>query len=135
MWDGPRRVRPDPLPVPKWLKWEFEKKDEKAPWSKPRGYDTTIREEAFAYKAAVREMRKQEALHVKKNKVVPEEAMPNRLKKPQSWSWSWNLRQLLPTMPEWRLKEHLTRFIGTIFCIRAETDAYIASQKGDAAPG
>jgi hypothetical protein len=114
--------------VPKWLKRGFEKKDEKAPWSKPRGYDTTLGEEAIAYKAAIREMRKQEALHIKKNKVAPEGMKPKRLKK----SRSWNLRGLLPDL---QLKEHLTRFIGTIFCIRAEADAYIASQKGDGAIG
>ena len=62
MYDGPRRVRPDPLPVPKWLQREFEQKDSRAPWSKPRGYDTTIGEEASAFKAAMRDMRRQESL-------------------------------------------------------------------------
>ncbi len=121
-----RRVHPEP-PVAKLFLQEFGPKDAKAPWSKPRGYDTTILEEAFAYKAAVREMRRQEAAAATSVKPVK----PMRLKK----SRSWHLRNLLPAMPDLQLKERLTRFIGTLFCIRAETEAYIQHQKVDGAIG
>ncbi len=127
--DGPRRIVPEPLPVKKWIMDEFKEKDKVAPWSKPRGYDTTILEEAYAFKAAMREMRRQEKeANIKKNKVAPADmaAKPKRLKKSRSW-------RLLPDLPALRIKERLTRFIGTLFCIRAETEAYIQCKKVDGA--
>ena len=129
--DGPRRVVPEPLPVKKWVLQELQEKDKVAPWSKPRGYDTSLREEADAYKAAIREMRRKEKADTKKNKVVPTDmaAKPKRLKKTRSW----HLMQLLPDLPALRIKERLTRFIGTLFCIRAETEAYIQCKKVDGA--
>ena len=126
--DGPRRVVPEPLPVQKWISQELQEKDKVAPWSKPRGYDTTILEEAYAFKAAMREMRRQE--NIKKNKVAPADmaTKPKRLKKTRSW----HFRGLLPTI-DLKVKERLTRLIGTLFCIRAETEAYIQCKKVDGA--
>jgi len=98
---------------------ELEPKDKVAPWSKPRGYDTTILEEAYAFKAAMREMRRQQAAAAAAPVVVK---LKPRMKKTRSW----HLRNLLPTIDiDLRFKERLTRFIGTLFCIRVETDAYI----------
>jgi hypothetical protein len=119
MWK--RRVHPEPS-ISTLVRQEFEPKDKVAPWSKPRGYDTTILEEAYAYKAAIREMRRREAAAA-----VPVAVKPKpRVKKTRSW----HIRNLLPIIDvDLRFKERLTRFIGTLFCIRVETEAYIQSVK------
>ena len=130
MWK--RRVHPEPS-ISTLIHQEFGPKDAKAPWSKPRGYDTTILEEAYAYKAAVREMRRREAAAAPVVKPKPRmkgcrqtAGLPSRLKKTRSW----HLRFLLPTIDiDIRFKERLTRFIGTMFCIRVDTDAYIQAVK------
>ena len=124
-----RRVYPSSEPIA--VRQEFEPKDKVAPWSKPRGYDTTILEEAYAFKAAMREMRRQQAAAAPVVKPKPRmkgcrqtAGLPSRLKKTRSW----HLRFLLPTIDiDIRFKERLTRFIGTLFCIRVDTDAYIQS--------
>lgn len=127
-----RRVYPSSEQIATLIRQEFEPKDKVAPWSKPRGYDTTILEEAYAFKAAMREMRRREAAAAAAPVVVKPKprmkgcrqtaGLPSRLKKTRSW----HLRFLLPTI-DIRVKERLTRFIGTMFCIRVDTDAYIQS--------
>jgi hypothetical protein len=126
---GRRRVAPEPTYGQKVMMEELQKReyDGRAPWSGPRGYDTTIREEAFAFKAVVKDMRRQEREATMKKQVVPEGNPKKRMKKTRSW----HLRQLLPVMPELRIKERFTRFVGTIFCMRAEVDAYIQATKVD----
>lgn len=129
-----RRVYPSSEPIATLIRQEFAPKDKVAPWSKPRGYDTTILEEAYAFKAAMREMRRREAAAAVVPVVVKPKprmkgcrqtaGLPSRLKKTRSW----HLRFLLPTIDiDLQFKERLTRFIGTMFCIRVDTDAYIQS--------
>ena len=129
MWMGHRRVAPEPTPAQKFMLKELQtkEKDKTAPWSKPRGYDTTLREEAYAFKAAMREMRRQEkeAADIKKRQGAPATMPQKRLKKTRSW----HLRQLLPPISDLHIKEWFTRCVGTIFCMRAETEAYIQGQK------
>ena len=110
--DGPRRVVPEPLVKWVWVPPDQKQKDRYA-WSRPRGYELSIREEAALYKP-----------WPKKSQVAPE---PSRhvihlRSQPQ---------KTRPIKPMYSLRDKVHRAIGSIFCMRVEVESYIRHKKVD----
>ena len=103
----------------------------KAPWSSPRGFATTIPEEAEAYKRAVRVANPpQQPLHVSKPKKTKEKikfSCPGFIKK--VFMAVYNHFQAI-TFSEQRhdhINTRMHRFLGTVCCIRTDVNAAISS--------
>ncbi len=116
--DGPRRVVPEPLVKWVWVPPGQKQKDRYA-WSRPRGYELSIREEAALYKPwPVAKKRTQVApapvLPVRKSENKPVQTTAEQAKKPTP-----------------SFSERLHRILGIAFCMRVEVESYIRHKKVD----
>lgn len=127
-----RRYKIHPMPLPGGL--PVPTLDPvKAPWSSPRGFATTISEEAEALRQAARQSKPSKPLpimkHTKKQTPKLKTSCPNIFKK-AFWA-IYNHFQAI-TFSEERhdeINDRMHRFIGFVCCIRADVIASLQPQE------
>lgn len=114
--DGPRRVVPEPLVKWVWVPPGKKQKDRYA-WSRPRGYELSIREEAALYKP-----------WPKRSQIAPS-PVPRAIKSENKPTQSTAPPQ--PKKPTLSFSDRLHRILGIAFCMRVEVESYIRHKKVD----
>ncbi len=112
--DGPRRVVPEPLEKWVWVPPGQKQKDRYA-WSRPRGYELSIREEAALYKP-----------WPKRSQIAPVQSTPVRNSENKPTATTTQPKKLTPSF-----SDRLHRILGTVFCMRVEVESYIRHKKVD----
>ena len=118
--DGPRRVVPEPLVKWTWVPPGQKQKDRYA-WSRPRGYELSIREEAALYKPWP-------VVAKKRSQIAPVQSTPVRNSETKPTPTTATTQ---PKKPSPSFSDRIHRILGAAFCMRVEVESYIRHKKVD----